>query len=251
MIPIPIWPSCAPSCPPARRRRSSVNSKALRRGQLVVAIGNPLGFESTVTAGVVSALGRSLRAPERTSASTTSYSPDAALNPGSSGGPLVATTGEVVGINTAMISGAPGHLLCGLQQHGRICGERVYRPRARAARPHRHRGADGAALSARVALALDVGQRAVRVAEVEPNGPAASAGLQGGRRPAVARRHRDHRDRRSHPATRRRPDRTRDGCELPARWQTAPNVAARCRAGPHGSGVMSEYGTSRTCCAPR
>jgi S1-C subfamily serine protease len=164
--------------PPGTPAAALGDSKTLRRGQLVVAIGNPLGFESTVTAGVVSALGRSLRSASGRLMDNIIQT-DAALNPGSSGGPLVATNGEVIGINTAMIIGAQG--LCFAMASTTasfVVSEFVRHGRVR--RAQIGIAAQTVTLPRRVALAFGAGSGAVRITGIEPKGPAASGGLQVG-----------------------------------------------------------------------
>lgn len=155
------------------------DSKSLRRGQLVVAIGNPLGFESTATAGIVSALGRSLRS--RTGRLIEDIiQTDAALNPGNSGGPLLNANGEVVGINTAVIMGTQGlcfavasntaqFVLLELLAHGRVRRASI------------GLAAQTASLPRRLAYTAGLDQTSgALIASVDPAGPAAKAGLSAG-----------------------------------------------------------------------
>jgi S1-C subfamily serine protease len=155
------------------------DSRQLRVGQLVIAIGNPFGFHHSVTSGVVSALGRSLRSRSRRLVEDVIQT-DAALNPGNSGGPLVTTTGEVIGINTAVLAGAQGlcfaiasntarfvasRLICDgrmRRSYVGIVGQQMPIPRA---------------LARTNQLAVSSG---VLVTSLEPGSPAAAGGLQEG-----------------------------------------------------------------------
>jgi S1-C subfamily serine protease len=151
------------------------DSKSLRRGHLVVAIGNPLGFESTVTAGVVSASGRSLRGRGGRLIDDVIQT-DAALNPGNSGGPLANASAEVVGIATATIMGAQG--LCFAVSSNTalfVLGEFLRHGRVR--RAHLGIAAQTVPLPRRVGLATGAGATAVRVSEVTTGGPADGGGL--------------------------------------------------------------------------
>jgi S1-C subfamily serine protease len=154
------------------------DSSRLRRGQLVVAIGNPLGFEFSVTAGVVSALGRSLRARSGRLMDNVIQT-DAPLNPGSSGGPLVAASGEVVGINTAMINGAQNICFAVASSTAMFAvGEFLAHGRVR--RAHLGITAQTVPVPRRVALALGIAGQAVRIGGVEVDSAAAKVGLQEG-----------------------------------------------------------------------
>lgn len=155
------------------------NSKLLRRGQLVVAVGNPLGFESTVTAGVVSAVGRSMRARSGRLIEDIIQT-DAALNPGNSGGPLVSSRGEVVGINTAIIAGAQGICFAVSSNTAQyVLGELIRHGRVR--RAYLGLGVEQMTVPRGLALRFGIVARTgVRVSSVEPEGPARAAGLREG-----------------------------------------------------------------------
>jgi S1-C subfamily serine protease len=152
------------------------DSKGLKRGQLVVAIGNPLGFESTVTAGVVSALGRSLRSQTGRLIDDVLQT-DAALNPGNSGGPLLSTRGEVVGINTAVIMGAQGICFAVASNTAQfVLGEIIRHGRVR--RAYIGVAAQTVPVPRRFALRAGIGNATgAMLATIEPDSPAAKAKL--------------------------------------------------------------------------
>ncbi len=155
------------------------DSKRLRRGQIAIAIGNPLGFEWTVTAGVVSALGRSMRAATGRPIDDVVQT-DAALNPGNSGGPLVSSAGEVVGVNTAVIHGAQGIAFAVASNTANFVISEILRF-GRVRRAFIGVSADTIKLPRRTALmAGRTADTAVRLRSVEKDGPGGKAGLRDG-----------------------------------------------------------------------
>ena len=155
------------------------DSSALRVGQLAIAVGNPYGFDCTVTAGVVSALGRSLRTKTGRLVDDVIQT-DAALNPGNSGGPLVDSQGRVMGMNTAMIMPAQGICFAiAANTAAFVMGKLIHEGRIR--RSYLGVAGQNVPLHRRVVRFHSLPREsAVLVVSVEPDSPAARAGLQDG-----------------------------------------------------------------------
>jgi S1-C subfamily serine protease len=155
------------------------DSEKIRVGQLVIAIGNPYGFQCTVTSGVVSALGRSLRSLSGRLIDNVIQT-DAALNPGNSGGPLVTSQGDVIGVNTAMILAAQGICFAiGINTAKFVAGRLIKEGKIR--RSYIGLGGQNVPLLRRVVrfhhLPVESG---VLVVSIEENSPAKRAGLSEG-----------------------------------------------------------------------
>lgn len=155
------------------------NSSALRVGQLAIAVGNPYGFDCTVTAGVVSALGRSLRTKTGRLIDDVIQT-DAALNPGNSGGPLVDSQGRVIGVNTAMIMPAQGICFAiAANTASFVMGKLIHEGRIR--RSYLGVAGQTVPLHRRVVRFHSLQRESgVFVVSVEPNSPAKLAGLREG-----------------------------------------------------------------------
>jgi len=157
------------------------DSSAVRVGQIAIAIGNPYGFDCTVTTGVISALGRSLRA--RTGRLMDDVlQTDAALNPGNSGGPLLTSGGDVVGVNTAMIVPAQGLSFAIAGNTAQFILSKLVRD-GRIRRSYLGVAGQTAPVGRQIARHLSIASTSsVRVHAVEPTSPAAAAGMREGDR---------------------------------------------------------------------
>jgi len=155
------------------------DSSAVRVGQIAVAVGNPFGFDCTVTAGVVSALGRSLRTKTGRLVDDVIQT-DAALNPGNSGGPLVDSRGRVIGVNTAMIMPAQGICFAIAVNTASFVVTRLIRD-GRIRRAYLGVAGQNVPLHRRVVRYHGLPrEHAVFVVSVEPDGPGARGGLRDG-----------------------------------------------------------------------
>lgn len=155
------------------------NSSALQVGQIAVAIGNPFGFQYSVTAGVVSALGRTLRTQTGRLIDDVIQT-DAALNPGNSGGPLVDSFGNVIGVNTAVIMPGQGLSFAVASNLAKfVVGKLILEGRVR--RGMLSIGAQAVPLPAKWLNALEINTKGgIQIQSVEPGGPADTAGMRAG-----------------------------------------------------------------------
>jgi len=158
------------------------DSSQLQVGQLAIAIGNPFGLERTVTKGVVSAVGRTLKS-ETGRQIRNVIQTDAAINPGNSGGPLLNSRGEVIGINTAMFTPSGGSVGIGFAVPINTAKALLPQLLARGRASHPWLGISGLDITPNVARTLSLpASEGVLIAQVTPNGPAAKAGLRGSQR---------------------------------------------------------------------
>jgi S1-C subfamily serine protease len=163
------------------------DSSKLQVGDPVVAIGNPFGFDDTVTTGIVSALGREIQAPNNFSIDHTIQT-DAAINPGNSGGPLLDQQGRVVGINSQIATGGAGKGSVGIGFAIPVnLAKQVFPTLIKSGRvPHAYVGVTTAALSPTIVRDLNLpSSSGALVQAVEPGSPAAKAGLRAGRTPTA------------------------------------------------------------------